>query len=324
MSRFLLRRLVVTVLVVFGVTIVVFFLTRVIPGDPVVTMMAAAQVADPDLVAQYRHEYGLDQPLPVQYTRWLWKAMQGDLGTSIVSKEKVTVVVGRAFRATSILALGGMITAVLTGVLMGAIGALVTSGGQHPLLAHLVGLGPLVLIAIPSFSLALFLIILLALKIPLFPPVGMHSVRNSNAGFGDLLMHLVLPVLANAAASAGATARVTRATLLEVIREDYIRTARAKGLPERMVLLQHALRNVLIPVVTNTGIMFGGMLSGAVLVESVFAWPGLGRLMVYSITGRDYPVVVGGTLVIALCYVTVNLLVDISYAFIDPRTRHAR
>jgi ABC-type dipeptide/oligopeptide/nickel transport system permease component len=324
MPRFLLRRLVVTVLVVFGVTIVVFFLTRVIPGDPVVTMMAAAQVADPDLVAQYRHEYGLDQPLPVQYARWLWKAVQGDLGNSIVSKEKVTVVVGRAFRATSILALTGMITAVLTGVLVGVVGAFVTSEGKHPVLGQVFSLGPLVPIAIPAFSLALFLIIAFAVKIPLFPPVGMHSVRGNSTDLGDLLLHLVLPTLTMAAASSGATARVARATLLEVIREDYIRTARAKGLPERTVLLQHALRNVLIPIVTNTGIMFGSMLSGAVLVESVFAWPGLGRLMVDSISGRDYPVVVGGTLVIAVAYVTVNLLVDITYGFIDPRTRHGR
>jgi peptide/nickel transport system permease protein len=322
MRAFLLRRLFVTIFVIFGVTLVIFVLTRLIPGDPVTTMLAAAQVADPELVAKYRHEYGLDQPLPVQYARWLWHTAHGDLGRSIQSSQEVTEIIGRAYRATFILALTGMIIAVLTGVIMGAIGAFVTVGGQHPTLARLIGLGPLILVTIPPFSLALFLIVLFALKIPIFPPVGMHSVRDTS--LSDLLWHLVLPTLTLAAASAGATARVARAVFLEVIHEDYIRTAYAKGLPERLILFKHALRNILIPIVTNTGIMFGSMLSGAVLVESVFAWPGMGKLMVDAILRRDYPVIEGGALIIALSYVIANLLVDASYAFIDPRIRYGR
>ncbi|HOG47413.1 MAG TPA: ABC transporter permease [Anaerolineae bacterium] len=322
MRTFVLRRLFITIGVVFGTTLLVFFLTRVMPGDPIKTMLASAQVADPALVEEYRHAYGLDQPLPVQYLRWLWNVMHGNLGRSIQSSQQVTAALGRAFQATSILALGGMLTAVLAGIVMGALGAFVAVGRRHPILAQVTGLAPLILTTIPPFSLGLFLIILLAVKVRLFPPVGMYSVRNPGAG--DLLWHLVLPTLTMAAASAGATARVARSALLEVLREDYIRTAHAKGLHERMVLFQHALRNALIPVVTNTGIMFGSMLSGAVLVESVFAWPGLGKLMVDAILRRDYPIIEGGTLLIALIYVAANLLVDVSYAFIDPRIRYGR
>jgi peptide/nickel transport system permease protein len=320
MRAFLLRRLLITVLVIFGTTVIVFALTRVIPGDPVRTMLGAAQVADPGLVAEYRRAFGLDQPLPVQYVRWLWSTAHGDLGLSIQSSEKVTVVLERAFRATFILALAGMLTAVLSGVVMGVIGAFVSVGQRRPILSRITSLAPLVLITIPPFSLALLLIIVFAVQVRLFPPVGMNSVRDPS--FGDLLWHLVLPTLTIAAASAGATARVARSSLLEVIREDYIRTAHAKGLPERMVLFQHALRNALIPVVTNTGLLFGSMLSGAVLVETVFAWPGLGKLMVDAILRRDYPIIEGGTLLIAFSYVLVNLLVDVSYAFIDPRIRY--
>ncbi len=320
MRAFLLRRFLVTVLVILGTTVVVFLLTRVIPGDPVRTMLGAAQVADPKLVEEYRRDFGLDQPLPVQYVDWVWNIARGDFGRSIQSREPVTVVLDRAFRATFVLALAGMVTAVLSGVVMGVVGAFVSFGRPRSILARITSLGPLVLITIPPFSLALLLIILFAVQVRIFPPVGMNSVRDSS--FGDMLWHLVLPAITMAAASAGATARVARSSMLEVIREDYIRTAYAKGLPERMVLFEHALRNALIPVVTNTGLMFGGMLSGAVLVESVFAWPGLGRLMVEAIIRRDYPVIEGGTLLIAMSYVLANLLVDVSYAFIDPRIRY--
>lgn len=320
MRAFLLRRFLVTVLVIIGTTVIVFLLTRIIPGDPIHTMLGAAQVADPNLVEEYRHDFGLDQPLPVQYLDWVWKMAQGDFGRSIQSREQVTVVIDRAFRATFVLALAGMLLAVLSGVIMGVIGAFVSVGRPRSILARITGLGPLILITIPPFSLALLLIILFAVQVRIFPPVGMNSARDSS--FGDLLWHLVLPAITMAAASAGATARVARSSMLEVIREDYIRTAYAKGLPERMVLFEHALRNALIPVVTNTGLMFGSMLSGAVLVESVFAWPGLGRLMVDAIIRRDYPVIEGGTLLIAMSYVLANLLVDVSYAFIDPRIRY--
>lgn len=320
MRAFILRRLLITVLVIFGTTIIVFGLTRVIPGDPVRTMLGAAQVADPGLVEKYRRDFGLDQPIPVQYVRWLWNTAHGDLGLSIQNREKVTVVLDRAFRASFILALAGMLIAVLVGVVLGVVGAFVSVGRRRRVLSRITSLGPLILVTIPPFSLALILILAFAVQVRLFPPVGMHSVRDSS--FGDLLWHLVLPAVTLAAASAGATARVARSSMLEVLREDFVRTARAKGLPERMVLFQHALRNALIPVVTNTGLMFGGMLSGAVLIESVFAWPGLGKLMVDAILRRDYPIIEGGALLIAIFYVLVNLLVDISYAFVDPRIRY--
>jgi ABC-type dipeptide/oligopeptide/nickel transport system permease component len=320
MQAFLARRLTVTVLVVAGTTLIVFILTRVVPGDPIRTMLAAAQVADPNLVERYRRDFGLDQPLPVQYARWVWNLANGDMGRSIESREAVRTILGRAFGATFVLALAGMVLAVVTGVALGATGALLAVRRPHSIVARGIGLAPLALITIPPFSLGLFFIYLLAVRLPVLPPVGMHDLRNDT--FGDLLRHLVLPALTLAAASSGATARVARSALVDILREDYIRTAYAKGLSNRAVILRHALRNTLIPVVTNTGIMFGSMLSGAVLVESVFAWPGVGKLMVDAILRRDYPVIEGVTLVVSLSYVLVNLLVDVSYAFVDPRLRY--
>ncbi len=320
MRAFLIRRLTVTLLVVAGSTLIVFVLTRIVPGDPIRTMLAAAQVADPALVAQYRRDFGLDQPMPVQYAHWVWKLANGDLGRSIQSREAVLTVLGRAFGATFVLAMASMVLAVLIGVALGVTGAVLAVRKPRSILARTIGLAPLALITIPPFSLGLFFIYLLAVQVPVFPPVGMHALRDDSVV--DLLRHLALPALTLAAASTGATARVARSALVDILHEDYIRTAYAKGLPNAAVILRHALRNTLIPIVTNTGLMFGGMLSGAVLVESVFAWPGLGKLMVDAILRRDYPVIEGVTLVVALSYVVVNLLVDVSYAFVDPRLRY--
>ena len=321
MWRYILRRLVGTVIVIFGVTLTVFFLMRFVPGDPVDIMLGGEGLHDPDLAAKYRQEYGLDQPIPIQYARWMAKLFAGDLGRSIAfGGEPVTDLLSRRLRNTMILAVAGAMVAVVGAVILGVLGAIVAAEEKSPVLDRLLGLGPLLLTSIPAFALGIGLIVLFASKLRVLPAVGMHDVTGG--GTLDLLKHLILPAFTLAASSLGANARLTRATVLEVLREDYIRLARAKGLPERLVLYEHALRNAMIPVITSLGLMFGYMLAGSVIVESVFAWPGLGQMVVDALLQRDYPVIQGGILVIAIVFVFINLVVDISYAYIDPRIRH--
>lgn len=298
----------------------VFALARLVPGDPVALMMSRAFISDPIKVAQYRHEYGLDQPIFVQYGIWLYKILQGDWGKSINGDQNVADLLKGKAAATVILSLAAVAFAVPAGIAFGMYSAVLSASGRHEILDKIFGLGPLVFLIVPQFTLGVLLIILFALKFPLFPPVGMQTLKGG--GLLDLPMHLVLPALTLSAPSAAALARLTRAVVLEITREDYIRTAYAKGLSQRVVLYRHILRNTLIFLVTNIGIMFGNLLAGAVMVETVFAWPGLGKLMVDSVLGRDYPVIQGGTFLITLTYVLTNLVVDLSYTYIDPRVRY--
>lgn len=322
MRQYLFRRLAGAVLVTFGVTLVVFFLMRVVPGDPIDIMLGAEGLYDPGLAAKYRAEYGLDQPVPLQYAKWLVQMFKGDLGRSLAHyNEPVRDLLGRRFRNTLILTVGATMVAVSGAIVIGVFGAIVTAKESNPLLERAVALGPLLLTTVPAFALGLALMVVFAVKLHLLPTVGMYSITGGG-GVLDLLKHLIMPALTLAAASLGANARLTRATVLEVLREDYIRTARAKGLPERIILYQHALKNALIPVITSLGLMFGYMLGGSMIVESLFSWPGLGWMVVDAILMRDYPVIQGGILLIAVVFVFVNLLVDISYAYIDPRVRY--
>ncbi|NPV54455.1 MAG: ABC transporter permease [Firmicutes bacterium] len=322
MKGYLLKRLVIMSLVLLGATVLVFFLARVIPGDPISTMLGSAQVANPEVVAEYRQRYGLDQPIYIQYFRWLLRLIQGDMGQSILDGRPVLSILISRFKATLILAFSAMLVAVVSGAIVGTLSAFVTTKRGNVFLDRFLGLGPLFFLTVPPFSLGLFLMILFAVKIPIFPPVGMVSITGG--GIWDLLRHLVLPAVTMGAASAGATATIVRTSVLEVIREDYIRTAYAKGLSDAAVMFRHAFRNALIPLVTNTGIMFGSLLSNGVLVEAVFAWPGLGSMMVGAVLKRDYPLIEGGTIIIAATYVFVNLLVDISYSVINPKITYER
>ncbi len=303
--RFVLHRLGLAVIVVFGVSVAVFFMLRAVPGDPVTVMLA--ENSSPGEAQQLRHELGLDRPVYVQYFRYMDRIAHGDLGRSIRLQLPVTTLIMQRLPSTLELAFASLALASLVGIIAGVVAA--ASRGRLP--DHLVMVGALLGVSIPSFWLALMLILFFGLKLGVLPIAGNDEGIKS----------LVLPAITLAAIPVAIISRLTRSSLLEVLREDYIRTARAKGLSRRKVLRRHALRNGLIPLVTVIGIQFGTLLGGAIIVETVFAWPGVGRLLIDAVTARDFPLVQGIILFIATGFVLVNVLVDLTYAFIDPRVR---
>lgn len=308
MGRPLGGRLLALVPVLFGITLLVFLLNALGLGDP--ARAAMGQRADPAALERLRQEYALDRPLPAQYAAWMGRLLHGDLGTSWREERPVVDVLAERLPATVRLAMAATVVAVVLGLTMGALAA-VRSGS---LLDHVLMAGAVLGISTPVFWLGMMLSLVFAVALGWLPVSGY--------GDGDL-GHLVLPALTLGALHTGTIARMTRSSLLEVVRQDYVQTARAKGLPEWRVMLKHALRNALIPVVTVIGIGLADLLVGAPLTETVFAWPGLGRLLVAAVGQRDLPVVMGSVLVFALVYVGGNLIVDLAYLAIDPRTRHA-
>jgi peptide/nickel transport system permease protein len=321
MKAYTLRRLISLIPICIGITAIVFLLARLVPGDPVTIMLSRLGNRTPELEAELRSQFGLDQPVYVQYSKWMWRVLHGDLGRSFVQGEQVTTILMRKFKATLVLATAGALIAVSGGVLVGVAAALAAVKRTTVFLEKTLNLVPLFLLTTPSFALGLFLIVLFTAKWRILPATGMYSVVNG----GDLLdrlVHLILPAFTLGAPSLAATARLTRASLLEVLDQDYIRTARAKGLRDRTVIYRHAIRNAILPIVTNTGILLGNLLAGSVIVETVFSWPGIGFMMVEGIGNRDYPIIQGGALLISAVYVLSNLIVDISYAYIDPRISH--
>lgn len=313
-AAYILRRLVALIPVWLGATILVFLIMHLAPGDPALIMLGPKATAES--LARLRHELGLDQPLPVQYLRWLGKVLHGDLGRSIQLKRDVAELLRTRMAATGILTLAAGLLATVVGIAVGVMAAV----RQRSLWDRGAMVLALVGYAIPVFFLGLVLQIAFGYRWPILPVSGMNSPGQS--GWGDLLWHLVLPAFTLATGAIALIARMTRSSMLEVIRQDYIRTARAKGLKERLVIYRHALRNALIPVITVVGLQVGYLLGGAVLVEMVFSWPGIGLLMVNAILARDLPVVQGAVLVVATAYVLTNLVVDILYSLTDPRIRY--
>ncbi|MFP4012127.1 MAG: nickel ABC transporter permease [Spirochaetaceae bacterium] len=305
MYQYILRRLLLTIPVVIGVSIIVFSIIRLLPGDPA-RALAGVQ-ATPEYVQQVRERYGLDEPIPVQYWNFISSAARGDLGVSTFSRRPVTTELGERFPRTLVLAGLSLFLATVVGVSAGIVSATKRNSifDNASMLAALVG------VAAPVFWLALMLQLLFSVQLRWFPATGMGSMR-----------HLVLPAITLGMASAALMARITRSSMLDVLKQDYITTARAKGLAEKVVIYKHALKNALIPVVTVLGLQFGILLGGAVLTETVFAWPGVGRLLVDAILRRDYPVVQGTVMMLAFLFVIINLVVDIIYAFIDPRIHY--
>ncbi len=302
----ILKRLLALAPVLFGVSLLVFLLTAIALGDPVRAMMG--QRGDPEVIAEIRREYALDQPLWVQYTRWMGRLIQGDLGRSYHQQRAVTEVIAERFPATLRLALAATLIAVVLGLAAGSLAALRPGSRLDRLVMSAAVIG----ISTPVFWLGLMLSLLFSVWLGWFPV----------SGYGDgSLSHLVLPALTLGTLHTGTIARMTRSSLLEVVRQEYIQTARAKGLGEPAVIAKHALRNALIPVVTVIGIGLADLLVGAPLTETVFAWPGLGRMLVAAVGQRDLPVVMGAVLIFAVVYVVGNLLVDLAYLLIDPRVR---
>ena len=292
----------------FGITLLVFLLNAAALGDP--ARAAMGQRADPEALERLRRDYALDRPLAVQYATWIGRLARGDLGTSFREQRPVAEVLAERLPATIRLALAATLVAVVFGVAAGALAAVRPGSALDHALMGAAVLG----ISTPVFWLGMMLALVFAVTLGWLPVSGYG---------GGSLAHLVLPALTLGALHTGTVARMTRSSLLEVVRQDYVQTARAKGLPERVVLGKHALRNALIPVVTVIGIGLADLLVGAPLTETVFAWPGLGRLLVAAVGQRDLPVVMGAVLVFALVYVVGNLLVDLAYLLIDPRTRRA-
>jgi len=291
--------------VLLGVSLVSFSLLHMVPGDPAVLL--AGEDANPDFIQAVRKEYGLDQPLYLQYLYFLSHVIRADFGTSIRNREPVIKLLKERFLFTIQLSFFSILIAGLIGLIAGVISAT----KQYSFFDHLSMVSALFGISMPIFWLGLLLMLVFSVHLRWFPAGGKGTIA-----------HLVLPAIALGAASSAMIARMTRASMLEIIRQDYIRTARANGLREFVVIYKHALKNAMIPVITVFGLEFGYMLGGAVLTETVFSLPGIGRLMIDGIFQRDYPVVQGAMLLVATTFVLVNLLTDIAYAFFDPRIRY--
>ncbi len=305
MISYIIRRLLLAIPVLIGVVTLVFLSLRLMPGDPALIM--AGEAAPQEVVDRIRDQLGLDQPLIVQYGIYMGNLLRGDLGESVRTRRPVSREIGIRFPATMELAAASMAIAVVFGLLAG----LISATRQYSLIDYGTMVGALMGISIPVFWFGLMAMWVFSVQLGWFPVGGRGTLR-----------HLVLPAITLGAMSTGMIARMTRSSMLEVLRQDYVRTARAKGLGERVVHMKHALRNALIPVITLAGLQFGTLLGGSVLTETVFTWPGVGRLMVNSIMNRDYPVVQGAVLLIAVVFTAVNLLVDITYSMVDPRIRY--
>jgi ABC-type dipeptide/oligopeptide/nickel transport system permease component len=314
LPAYALRRLLLALPVLFGVSVLVFAVLHLAPGDPAAIMLGA-QATKEDVVRLHR-DLGLDQPLIFQYVRWMGHVLQGDLGRSIPLGRAVLPEVLLRFKATLVLTAGALLIAILLGLAAGIVSAV----KQYTWLDR-ISMGVAVTgVSLPVFWTGIMLILLFALQLRWFPSSGMSSPYGS--GVADVLWHLVLPAVTLGTASAAALARLTRSSVLEIIRQDYVRSARAKGLAERAVIARHVLKNAINPIITVLGLQVGFLLGGAILTETVFSWPGLGSMMVRAIQARDYPLVQGGVLLIATTFVLVNLLVDLLYAVFDPRIRY--
>lgn len=306
MFSYLIRRLFTSILVLFGVSVLVFSVIHLVPGDVTMAILGRQKVSV-EKVAELREQLGLNDPLYVQYGRYLGKAVQGDLGVSIRNYQPVSKSIGDQLPSTIALAISALSVALAIGGTLGLLAALRHGSWFDTLIMSLSVSG----LSIPTFWLGLLLIILFSVKLKLFP-----SISNDSSAAA-----LFLPALTLGLPEAAVVARMVRASLLDVLNKDYIITARAKGLPERLVIFKHALRNALIPVVTFLGLQMAYLLGGATIVETMFARQGIGRLAVQSIFSRDYPMVQGVVLVTAAIYVLINTLTDITYVFLNPKIR---
>ncbi|MDI6603609.1 MAG: ABC transporter permease [Thermoanaerobacteraceae bacterium] len=307
MWQFISKRLLYMVPVMFGVSIITFGLINFAPGDPAELILRSGGVEPTrEAVEALRVELGLNNPLYIQYGRWLWKVLHGNLGKSFRTGQSVSEEILSRFPATFELACSAMVFVIFIALLAGIISALF----RNNLLDHLSRIFALLGASMPGFWLGLMLIYFFAVKLRLLPVMGMGGIQ-----------HLVLPTITLGFGVAAIYARILRAGMLDVMKQDYIKVARAKGLLEKWVIGKHALKNALLPAVTLFGMSFGHLLGGAVIIETIFAWPGVGKFAVDSIFNRDYPVIQGYSLFMAVIFVLINLIVDISYFFIDPRIR---
>lgn len=307
--RYVLKRLLMLIPVILGVSFIVFFILNLSPGDPAAIILG--DQASAEALAMKREELGLNDPLLVRYAHYMLNMLRGDLGVSYKNNLSVWSQVVERFPNTAILAVAGIIVAILIGVPTGIISA----KRQYSLLDNVSTVVALVGVAMPNFWYGLLLVIVFSLNLGWLPSQGMGT------GFVPLLKSLILPAITLGTGSAAMITRMTRSSMLEVIHQDYIDTARAKGISEKKITYRHMLKNAMIPIVTAIGLQFGTLLGGAMLTETVFSWPGLGRLMVDSIKSKDVPMVLGSVIFLATMFTVVNLIVDIVYAMVDPRIK---
>lgn len=305
MAAFLLRRLALTIPVVWIVVTLVFGLVHLVPGDPVAQMLGEG--APHQEIQRLRNDLGLDLPLLDQYKAYMIGLLKGDLGTSFRNQQSVAQSIAARYPATIELAFAAVLVSLVLAIPAGVISAV----KRGSLIDKAIGVVSLFGVSLPNFALGPLLILLFSIVLGMLPVSGRGGIY-----------HLVLPAITMGSALAAVTTRMVRASMLEEIGQDYIRTARAKGLPERVVLFRHALRNSLLPVITVLGLQAGALLAGAIITETVFAWPGLGRLTVQAINARDYPLLQGCILTISLSYILINLVTDAIYSVVDPRIRY--
>ncbi|MGE3271891.1 MAG: ABC transporter permease [Chloroflexota bacterium] len=315
MTRFIVKRLVQAMLTLLGITMLTFALIRLAPGDPVSIMLAGSGELTASDIAALRAAYGVDEPIPQQYLRWLGKLAQGDLGYSLLSKRPVSQMIGAALPNTLQLSGLALLVALLVGVPLGVLAALRRGSWLDQAIRVLSVAGH----AIPPFWLGLLFILTLSVQFRMFPVGGMLSIGASGWDLGDRLAHLAGPVLTLSLAGIANYTRYLRTEVLDVLAQDYVRTARSKGLPEREVATWHVLRTALGPVVTALGGVLAALVSGSLVVEQVFAWPGMGRLAFEAARGKDYPVIMGVVVFTSALLLLSYLLRDILYGIVDPR-----
>jgi len=333
-SRYILRRTIALLPILLGVSAAAFLLIHLIPGDPATVYLG--EHASPDSIKRVQHEFGLDRPLPVQYGIYLWHAVRGDMGESLETHRQVIVEFLPRFPATIELALGASAVALIVGIPIG----IVSAAKPNSVFDRLGMAVALAGVSLPVFWLGLMLVYIFSVYFHVLPTSGqlgvdftLRSITHIDILDGlltgnfpaavDSFRHLILPSVTLSSYSTAIIARMTRASMQDALHQDFIRTARAKGLAGRAVIIGHGLRNALLPVITVIGLSVGSLLTGAILTETIFSWPGVGRFMYDSILFRDYPVILAGILLFSLVFVFVNLLVDVLYAFLDPRIRYA-
>lgn len=324
LARSLLSRVLQGLALVLAVVVLNFVLVHAAPGDPVETIAGASGGMSPELMAQLRTQYGLDKPLPLQLGIYLGKVMTGDLGYSYFFNLPVTSMIAERVPATLLLVISSVLIAFVVGTTLGVL----SSRKPNGLLSQFITVLSMVGFAAPVFWMGIMLVILFASVIPILPVSGMRSIDSVSGGHFfdlkdmlDVLHHLVLPTLTLSLVYLAQYSRLSRSSMLDVLGSDFIRTARAKGLADRVVMYKHALRNALLPVVTVLGLQFGNVMAGAILVETVFNWPGLGRLAFDSVLRRDYPTILGVLLFSSVVVIVMNILTDLAYRLIDPRIK---
>lgn len=324
MAWYVAKRLLQAIPLLLGIVTATFFIIRMAPGDPMDIYLERTRVrqVDPEVIEAIRQKYGLDEPIHVQYARWLGNVARGDLGESFRHRRPVRDLLSEAIPYTLQLAVLALLLDALVGISLGVLSAV----KQYSLTDKVVTLGSLVVYAVPGFWLALMLVMVFSVNLGWFPTSQTRSMDYEFLSLGgrvlDRLWHLAIPVFVLGVASAAGTARYTRNRLLEVLNEEFVTAARARGFRERTVILGHALRNALIPLVTIYGMSLPFLLGGATVIETIFAWPGMGRLTVEAVSGRDYPILMATTTIAAVLTVLGNLAADVTYAVVDPRVSY--